>query len=68
METRNVTDKVFAKLPGVGLLLLLVGCGQATDPVATARGADAVFLNGRIYTVDESRSWASAQERDSSTV
>jgi predicted amidohydrolase YtcJ len=60
METRNVTDKVFAKLPGVGLLLLLVGCGQATDPVATARGADAVFLNGRIYTVDESRSWAEA--------
>jgi len=55
-----VTDKIIAKHLGVACLLLLVGCGQATDPVATAPGADAVYLNGRIYTVDEARSWAEA--------
>jgi predicted amidohydrolase YtcJ len=37
----------------------LFGCGQS-EPVEESAGADAVYLDGRIYTVDPDRSWAEA--------
>ena len=39
--------------------LLLVSCTGSKSP-AGAAGADTVFTNGRIYTVDTARSWAEA--------
>ena len=36
---------------------LLVGCQETGSPSETA---DAVYVNGRVYTVDESRPWAEA--------
>jgi len=41
------------------LFVLLAACGQSTPPEATA-GADMVLTNGRVYTVDNARSWAEA--------
>lgn len=38
---------------------LAAGCSQSESPAPTA-GADAVYRNGRIYTVDAGRSWAQA--------
>lgn len=37
----------------------LHGCSK-TEPPREASGADTVFLNGRVYTVDTDRSWAEA--------
>ena len=43
---------------GALLMLAAAGCGKA--PAPQAPGADTVFINGRIYTVDADRSWAEA--------
>ncbi len=51
---------------GAALLLLVAGSGCERSPpgipagTAAAEAADTVFVNGRIYTVDGSRSWAQA--------
>lgn len=43
----------------VGALALVVGCASnATDPGAAT--ADVVYINGKIYTVDEHQPWAEA--------
>ena len=39
--------------------MLLAACGQESATPVSA-GADTVFVNGRIYTVDPQRSWAEA--------
>jgi predicted amidohydrolase YtcJ len=39
-------------------MLAVAGCSKA--PAPQAPGADTVFINGRIYTVDANRSWAEA--------
>jgi predicted amidohydrolase YtcJ len=44
---------------GFLLLLSLAGCG-GVDDVAGQQQADVVFLNGPVYTVDASHSWARA--------
>lgn len=36
---------------------VMVACGKA-DEAQISTGADLVFLNGRIYTVDDDRTWA----------
>lgn len=41
------------------LLAMLAGCGQPADE-PTAEAADRVFLNGAIYTVNASQTWAKA--------
>ena len=46
-------------LLAVFLALGLAGCGQSGAPDDTI-GADTVFTNGRVYTVDAGRSWAEA--------
>ena len=43
---------------GALLMLAVAGCSKA--PAPQAPGADTVFINGRIYTVDANRSWAEA--------
>ena len=43
----------------VVVLFLTAGCGQ-DNPAEDAPGADSVYRNGRIYTVDDSRPWAEA--------
>ena len=40
------------------VIALIGACGEAPAPGPT--GADTVFINGRIYTVDAGRSWAEA--------
>ncbi len=40
-------------------LLLLAGCSPSPEATGIV-GADRVFLNGAVYTVDERRSWAEA--------
>ncbi|MEQ8207800.1 MAG: hypothetical protein RIA65_16615, partial [Woeseia sp.] len=48
----------------IALLLFLsswlAACGGAEESATTTPGADAVYKNGRIYTVDGQRSWAEA--------
>ena len=39
--------------------LAITACGNS-EPEETVPGADTVFVNGRIYTVDPNRSWAEA--------
>jgi len=39
------------------IAVIAIACGK-TDTPSSATGADLVFLNGRIYTVDDDRSWA----------
>jgi predicted amidohydrolase YtcJ len=39
---------------------LTTSCGQSEPPPDTTIGADSVYRNGRIYTVDADRSWAQA--------
>lgn len=50
--------------PVVAFALLAVGCAQPDMPAADSAPeggyADSVFHNGRIYTVDDDRSWAEA--------
>ncbi len=41
------------------LSISMTACSESEGPVATS-GADIVFTNGRIYTVDPDRSWAEA--------
>ena len=41
------------------LAVTLAACGQSQPPGGTD-GADMVLTNGRVYTVDETRSWAEA--------
>ncbi|MDH3439259.1 MAG: amidohydrolase [Gammaproteobacteria bacterium] len=41
------------------LAVTLAACGQS-EPPANTTGADMVLTNGRVYTVDEARSWAEA--------
>jgi predicted amidohydrolase YtcJ len=55
-----VTTRILASFFTLGFALVLSACGQPEEPVATAPGADAVYLNGRIYTVDANHSWAEA--------
>ncbi len=43
----------------LAIMLALAACGQS-EPPAKDPGADIVLTNGRIYTVDPSRSWAEA--------
>ncbi len=43
----------------VAFLLALSGCSESPAPAETT-GADTVFVNGRVYTVDADRSWAEA--------
>jgi len=38
---------------------IATACSQS-EPPDTAPGADAVYRNGKVYTVDEARSWAEA--------
>ena len=44
------------------LLIGLSACGNSgePEPAGTSAGADAVYTNARIYTVDETRPWAEA--------
>ena len=42
----------------IALIFLLAGCTRSDTPAPP--GADMVLTNGRIYTVDASRSWAEA--------
>ena len=46
-----------AHIPAVALSAVLAACSGRD---ATVSGADIVFTNGRIYTVDAERSWAEA--------
>ncbi|NNC55993.1 MAG: amidohydrolase [Woeseiaceae bacterium] len=48
-------------------LLGMMACSQPTDDAAET-AADRVFLNGQIYTVDESRSWAEAVAIDNGKI
>ena len=41
------------------VLLVFAGCSPSAEP-DNGVGADRVFLNGAVYTVDEARSWAEA--------
>jgi len=41
------------------LVFIATACSQSEPPDA-APGADAVYTNGKVYTVDEARSWAEA--------
>jgi predicted amidohydrolase YtcJ len=43
----------------LAVAVMLVACGR-TDTQPASTGADLVFLNGRIYTVDDKRTWAQA--------
>ena len=43
----------------IAIALCTSACGKTEGP-ADAPGADAVFTNGRIFTVDADRSWAEA--------
>jgi predicted amidohydrolase YtcJ len=46
-------------IPVVAISFALAACGRPESTVE-APGADTVFLNGRVYTVDDERSWAEA--------
>ena len=46
--------------------LLLGACSDVTEPQRP--GADTVFVNGRVYTVDADRSWAEAVAVDDGTI
>ncbi len=50
----------FIKRPliAASLIVLLAGCDPSNSPSAGRESADAVYINGRIYTVDDDRSWA----------
>ena len=52
--TKKCVLTVFLLVPG----LLLGACSEAPSPERP--GADMVFTNGRVYTVDADRSWAEA--------
>ncbi len=41
------------------LIGTLVGCGPS-EPLTSVEGADTVYINGRIYTVDTDHNWAEA--------
>jgi len=43
----------------IAAVFTIAGCGGSA-PESSASGADTVFMNGRIYTVDANRSWADA--------
>jgi len=43
----------------IAIIVTLTACGKA-EPPAEMPGADLVLTNGRVYTVDDSRSWAEA--------
>ena len=47
------------KILAVSVVLVLSACSKPEAPAETA-GADTVFVNGRVYTVDAGRSWAEA--------
>ncbi|MDJ0928491.1 MAG: amidohydrolase [Gammaproteobacteria bacterium] len=44
-------------LVATGLLLFCIGCAQSIDPI---EAADAVYLNGRIYTLNSETPWSEA--------
>jgi predicted amidohydrolase YtcJ len=46
-------------IPVAAISLALVACGRPESAVE-APGADTVFLNGHVYTIDDDRSWAEA--------
>lgn len=52
---KQLNAPILAALIAVGIS----ACGQ-TDTPAETTGADLVFTNGRVYTVDPDRSWAEA--------
>jgi predicted amidohydrolase YtcJ len=47
------------KILAVSVVLVLSACSKPEAPAETT-GADTVFVNGRVYTVDADRSWAEA--------
>jgi len=52
---KRIRKLIFIIIP----VILVSACGK-TEPVADVPGADVVFTNGRIFTVDADRSWAQA--------
>jgi hypothetical protein len=46
-------------LQAAAIALCVTGCGQSESPGSVA-GADTVYRNGRVYTVDANTSWAEA--------
>ena len=38
----------------------MAGCARSSDVPNTVHYADTLFVNGAVYTVDVSRSWATA--------
>jgi len=56
----HIMSKRIRKLILIVIPAFLIGaCGKSEAP-PEARGADTVFTNGRIFTVDANRSWAEA--------
>ena len=53
---RRITTRVLF----TAALVLPVACGQSTPPAPPDPAADTVFLNARVYTVNDTISWADA--------